>query len=448
MASVSEEQYAGEINLEYLRIFSSEGVRADLSSIVVEINLFEDIFSSAFTGNIIIVDTLNLIEKLPILGQEYIELKCSTPQENPTKESVIEKRFILHSIVARDNISTGAQSYSLDISTEDSIRNLKTRVSKSYTDSIDNIVFDVLKNQLGSSQSLNIGPTQGIRRIVSPNVHPYTLINMLKREAVANMGLNLPPHFLFFENKNGLNFTSLESLYMQGTVARLHAGDKDGDDDYLTPRNENNETKVGQGLKRVLSYSFGANNDLAVNIVGGMLGSNLITHDIYNKSYKTYNYDYFRDFDKHERVEVNPKPIYNQQIISEKDLGSFTNSNIKVHPTCGLVNDKQHYGDGDLRASRPQDWILERQAKICELHNGGIINISMNGQTHMTVGDIVHINIPITGEDHDKDEVESTSGNYLISKLRHSISPQIKQHEIHMQLVRDCTTKSYKQMEG
>ena len=448
MATSSQVQYAGEINLEYLRLFSSEGVRADLSSIVVEINLFEDIFSTAFTGNIIIVDTLNLIEKLPILGQEYIELKCSTPQTNPTKKSVIEKRFVLHSIVARENISSGAQSYSLDIATEDSIRNLKTRVSKSYTDSIDNIVTDVLKNQLGSSQDLNIGPTSGIRKIVSPNVHPYTLVNMLKKEAVADMGLNLPPHFLFFENKNGLNFISLESLYRRGTVARLHAGDKDGDDDHLTPRNKNDETKVGQGLKRVLSYSFGANNDLTVNIVGGMLGSNLITHDIYNKSYKTYNYDYFRDFDKHERVEVNPKPIYNQQIISEKDLGSFTNSNIKVHPTCGLVNDKQHYGDGDLRASRPQDWILERQAKVCELNNGGIINISMNGETHMTVGDIVHINIPITGIDHDGDDIESTSGNYLITKLRHSISPQLKQHEIHMQLVRDCTTKSYKQMEG
>ena len=448
MASVSEEQYAGEINLEYLRIFSSEGVRADLSSIVVEINLFEDIFSSAFTGNIIIVDTLNLIEKLPILGQEYIELKCSTPQENPTKESVIEKRFILHSIVARDNISTGAQSYSLDISTEDSIRNLKTRVSKSYTDSIDNIVFDVLKNKLGSSQNLNIGRTSGVRKIVSPNVHPYTLINMLKKEAVADMGLNLPPHFLFFENKNGLNFISLESLYMRGIVAKLHAGDKDGDEFTSQSAYHKDDTKIAQSNKRVLSHSFGANNDLTVNIVGGMLGSNLITHDIYNKSYKTYNYDYFRDFDKHERVEVNPKPIYNQQIISEKDLGSFTNSNIKVHPTCGLVNDKQHYGDGDLRASRPQDWILERQAKMCELNNGGIINISMNGNTQMTVGDMVHINIPITGIDHDNEEIEYTSGNYLISKLRHSISPQMKQHEIHMQLVRDCTTKSYKQMEG
>jgi hypothetical protein len=448
MASVSEEQYAGEINLEYLRIFSSEGVRVDLSGIVVEINLFEDIFSTSFTGNIILVDTLNIIEKLPILGQEYIELKCSTPQVNPTKETIIEKRFILHSIVARENISSGAQSYSLDIATEDSIRNLKTRVSKSYTDSIDNIVLDVLKNQLGSSQDLNIGPTSGIRKIVSPNVHPYTLINMLKKEAVADMGLNLPPHFLFFENKNGLNFISLESLYMKGTVAKLHAGDKDGDEFTSQSAYHKDDTKIAQSNKRILSHSFGANNDLTVNIVGGMLGSNLITHDIYNKSYKTYNYDYFRDFDKHERVEGNPKPIYNQQIISDTDLGSFANSNVKVHPTCGLVNDKQHYGDGDLRASRPQDWILDRQAKICELHNGGIINISMNGQTHMTVGDIVHINIPITGEDHDKDEVESTSGNYLISKLRHSISPQQKQHEIHMQLVRDCTTKSYKQMEG
>ena len=185
MATSSEEQYAGEIHLEYLRIYSSEGVRVDLSSIVVEINLFENIFSTAFTGNIIIVDTLNLIEKLPILGQEYIELKCSTPQVNPTKESVIEKRFILHSIVAREDISAGAQAYSLDIATEDSIINLKTRVSKSYTDSISNIVSDVLENKLGSSQNLNIEHTSGIRRIVSPNVHPYTLINMLKKEAVA-----------------------------------------------------------------------------------------------------------------------------------------------------------------------------------------------------------------------------------------------------------------------
>jgi hypothetical protein len=451
MATSSQVQYAGEINLEYLRIFSSEGVRADLSSIVVEINLFESIFSTAFTGNIIIVDTLNLIEKLPILGQEYIELKCSTPQENPTKESVIEKRFVLHSIVAREDISTGAQAYSLDIATEDSLINLKTRVSKSYTNTINNIVSDVLAIKLGSPQDLNIEPTLGIRRIVSPNVHPYTLINMLKKEAVSTLSNNasLPPHFLFFENKNGFNFVSLQSLYNNGIVARLHSGDKESDESLGREAYHKDDTKIAQSNKRILSYSFGANNDLSSNITNGMMGSNLTTHDIYNKSYQNYNYDYFRDFNKHDRTETHGKPIYNESSGPQKYLMSeFTNSSIKVHPTCGLETDKQHYGDGDLRANKPQDWILDRQAKMFELTNGGTINISMNGNTNMTVGDMVHIYIPVTGVDHDDEEVESTSGNYLITKLRHAISPQQKQHEIHMQLVRDCTTKSYKQMEG
>ena len=44
--SSTREQYAGEIHLEYLKIYSSEGVEADLSNIVIEINLFENIFTT------------------------------------------------------------------------------------------------------------------------------------------------------------------------------------------------------------------------------------------------------------------------------------------------------------------------------------------------------------------------------------------------------------------
>ena len=42
---------------------------------------------------------------------------------------------------------------------------------------------------------------------------------------------------------------------------------------------------------------------ITVNIKNGMLGSNLITHDIYNKNYRTNDFDYFRDFNEHLRVE-------------------------------------------------------------------------------------------------------------------------------------------------
>ena len=141
MAVINSTQYAGEVNLEYIKIYSSEGVFADITDIVVSINIFEDIFSTAMTCNLVVVDNLNLIEKLPILGQEFVEMKLSSPQSNETADSVIEKRFVINTIASREGISVGAQAYSFELSTQDSIVNRKTRVSKSYTGSISGTVF-------------------------------------------------------------------------------------------------------------------------------------------------------------------------------------------------------------------------------------------------------------------------------------------------------------------
>ena len=47
--------------LENCEIIASSGVVAEISSNIVEINLFESIFSSAITGNILFTDTNGLI---------------------------------------------------------------------------------------------------------------------------------------------------------------------------------------------------------------------------------------------------------------------------------------------------------------------------------------------------------------------------------------------------
>ena len=52
-------QYAGEFILEKCELISSSGIAADISKVVVEINIFEDIFSNSLTGSIIITDTNN-----------------------------------------------------------------------------------------------------------------------------------------------------------------------------------------------------------------------------------------------------------------------------------------------------------------------------------------------------------------------------------------------------
>ena len=79
MATSESVQYAGEYKLEECTIKSSTGARARLDSTVIEINIFENIYSQGIIVSLVVTDLENLIMNLPIVGQEFVELKLSTP---------------------------------------------------------------------------------------------------------------------------------------------------------------------------------------------------------------------------------------------------------------------------------------------------------------------------------------------------------------------------------
>ena len=440
--AIQQTQYAGEFQLETLKIYSpSKNIFADLSKVCIQIDVFESIFTNAITAQLVIIDTENIIDKLPIIGQEYVEIKCSSPGANSnfnTLDFTGNNRLFVSKVVTKEAVgSGGALTYALHLITNESLINLNTRVSKSYTDDISSIVRDLLKNQIGTSKKLNIELTSGIRKIVSPNSHPYTLINNLKRECISSVDLS--PHFLFFENKNGFNFLSLQTLFSRAYAGSLHAGDKilDEDRDAL----HDDDIRIMQAHKRIIDFNYVPNKSMMTSLMSGMLGSTLITHDIYNKNYSEKQYNYFNEFKKFNRIESNPHTIYSETL--RDDFGSFKDSVIKLHPTSTTTNNKdaQHYNQNNLtlyESNRPQNWIQQLDAKRAELENTQMINMTIHGNSLYTVGDMVELFFPITGQDHDRDEVDFSSGNYLISKLRHSFTPPTNNHVIHMSAVRDC----------
>ena len=72
--------YPGEYIIEKCSISATSGRTIDVSSLIASINIFEDIFRTSITGDISLVDTNNLLTSLPIIGQEKLLLKLSTPQ--------------------------------------------------------------------------------------------------------------------------------------------------------------------------------------------------------------------------------------------------------------------------------------------------------------------------------------------------------------------------------
>ena len=50
-------KYAGEVELQKLVLISSSGTAIDLTELVININIYESVFSHAMSGSIMIADT-------------------------------------------------------------------------------------------------------------------------------------------------------------------------------------------------------------------------------------------------------------------------------------------------------------------------------------------------------------------------------------------------------
>ena len=447
-------QYAGEFNLEVLKLYSIKESFVDLSNHVISIEMNENIFQSSVEGDIVVGDANNLIENMSITGQEYLDLKIATPGATHF-EHIIDftgnRKLYVYDVASRQELSAGSQVYTLKVSTIEPLRNQNIRISKSYTKTISEIVRDIFENTFQTSKKLFIEKTKSVRRIIVPNNHPFTIINELKAEAVSEKYDT--PHYLFFENKHGFHFRSLQHLmcksvdhHYKGMVIQkvLHAGDKNLDEDKGPKMQGRFDTTMFQSFMRIKSYAFENLNNWYTNNQRGILGSTLLTHDIYTKTYKKETFNYFDNFNRH-GLQTKIKPMYDQKMLN-RDFGTFENTRLFVHPvsrvgTNRTDKDAQYYKDDKTLydTSIPEESILDRQSKMSELVGGGIsINMIVAGTTDLAAGDMVHIKLPIVGVNHNKEQFESsTSGNYLISHLRHSFIPVTKKHEIHLRAVKD-----------
>ena len=262
--SVSQEtlQYAGEYEILESTLTSSTGATVNISKLITEINLFEDLFSNAISGSIILIDSNNLVSKAPLIGQERVKLKLAIPTVT-NAEAAIEITFFVYKIVMNTEVSKNAQMIELAMVTPELLKNFRIRVSKSYTNTIDNIVQDILQNDntlISTKKNVFIDRTSGIRRMVVPNLRPYDIIKNLATEAVSDTG---QPYFFFYETLRGLNFVSLETLYREDPIAEYESSDFEV---------KKTETPKGKGqsvtgdlekdYRRTLSHSMSSFNDI------------------------------------------------------------------------------------------------------------------------------------------------------------------------------------------
>ena len=294
---------AGDFTVDDCRLTLSSGVELDISGVLLEVQLYEDIDTPSVTGTVSFVNTDGLSNRGPIIGQEYLKLKIRTPTFTKEENIIDFTENVLHvTNVTVSQLGNKGELILMNVITSEAVRNQGAVVSRSVEGTYDQFVETLLKSDLKCTKKLDIEASAGRRKYVLPNnTSPFDLIKIFRRKAVsADPERMLSPTYVFFENFRGYHFKTLEKMYGQVPVMTYFEssfGADIGDRDQ-----ENPKKRLERELSTIQAASIINRKDTLVNMSLGALSSELTTFDVVTKQFNGGNgpetpfvYNYFDD---------------------------------------------------------------------------------------------------------------------------------------------------------
>ena len=472
-----EIQFAGDFNLNAVVIqnHKGEGVEPETGGEnilpqMIELNIYESITKKAITGTIVIADATNLIANLPIQGTERILFKLSTPGAQDDIETSVDASeltghpFYVYKISNRKLDSAGVLTYTLHFGSREFMRNLRTKVSKAYSGTIDRMVAQIFsdKNGLDSRKIINLEETRNQDKIVIPNMRPLDAIGMLAKRALPKNTNGVG--YYFYETTKGFHFRSWESMCVsQGAFSRpvkatfqvKPAGFEESESSGMgkgPSRTQNrmraSQPKIIEDYEAVESYSFVNNfHDVAANTAIGTYGHNVITHNIYNKSYKETAWNYHNEFgltkhseDKTEESAADKFQVADTPVdFDQNNVSDYPNSRISLLGTTQYLHNED---TGAYGIDVEQDGRLEgiRVSQQAQVGAGTRLKLVVKGQSYLQAGDMIQFNL-LSVESANSTRFDfdpQYSGRYIVANVRHRVT------DFDYKMVLECVKDSVK----
>ncbi len=445
--------YAGDVNVEEVVIISRTGQEYDIKNLVAEINIFEDIFSNCMTGNILVADGMDLINNIPLVGEELIRLRISTPTFPEGEE--FYKTFKLYGLGDKAPTFTDrTQVYTLHFISQEGYIDSLVQVNGSFSGNVGDVVsnlFDrfvkIPRNTIDGVESKNetdltiLDSTKNTISFNSPSWSPFKCINYVTSRSLRtdNDGSN----FVFYETNKGFVYGSIQELIdMQMKNKFLFEQYIYAPNNVSIPDNANGfkyrKPSLDRSYRLVEDFVTEEDFNLLHSNMVGHLANRVVTYDLLNKRMKVNDYDYISEWDKYKHVDKNSTISTGTPIVSTTQLRS-SNSSVMVYPQ------HQHtFNGGKDNTNANIDKILSSRMSMFADINMRKISIIVNGRTDIECGMLVEFLLPsFKSKDTIKDSNDVLdkfySGVYLISSIRHKITPS--KHTMRLELIKDSIPK-------
>lgn len=386
-----------DYDIKSLELINSGGQTVDLRNIFLEMQIFQDIYASVMSGNILINDGNDVFTNFYMCGNEYLKISIDKPGLNLP----LERLFRVYKVSDRRPSTDSGQVYLIHFCSDEMISSESLLVSKSYKSTkIRNIVNDILINELkvDPQRIASLEETSGSFDLVIPGYRPLEAIQWVTARGYDQKKFC----YFFFENKDGFNLTSLQTLVKQKS--------------YKTLKYELKNTSRDPALNKDSIDKFNIINDfdMITSISNGSFSSRLLSIDIFSQKFENIDYSLLQA-EAQGNLLNKFKPVNSFKNSQNQTL---FNSPYSFFRTYLSINDTASEKSNDVK-----NWMMPR-AMHMSLLNHFRIQIVIPGDIVLKAGDVVEYEFPAfeSADSSGKKLDEYRTARYLVASINHKFN--------------------------
>jgi hypothetical protein len=193
-----------------------EGSSIDVSRVLTDLDIYEDITKPFLTGRCVISDFNNIMSAIELSGDETLKLTIQKPGNYPP----VKKTFFIDSVINSTKINDSVETYAVHLVEDvDYLANLEN-VNKSYQGKPSEIVKNIIAQYFPTKTftpviDINLEKeSNNPMKVIIPNLNPVEAITWVKKNSRTQEGM---PYFLFTALAGGdkIYYADLGSLLSQ-----------------------------------------------------------------------------------------------------------------------------------------------------------------------------------------------------------------------------------------
>lgn len=367
--------YIGSIMLK-----NPDGAEVEIAPVVAEISVDSSVYDPSTTVTLTVNDGVNMITNYDLQAGADVKIEIHW-SDDPV---VVECKLIrVVDIVNLEN----ARAYNMICVSKLAYASQLTTLSRSVSGLASDIAKQIF-DEYAEEDIIEWEKSRGHQRLVIPWMTPLETLKWLAERAESEK--DYTRMFFFQDSKMRYAFSSLENLIQSQKVKQTYV--------YNAITYGFNSDMMMRNIKNL---RYKPVTDLPTHIANGSYASTMYSYDLNTKMLNTYTYSIFDDFGS--GVHTNDNPMRTKPKDMDPNVTAFSN-----------VYQSKTYSDVDVNFANDKSTL-----KRTMLNGSHMIEITVNGNPMIEVGNVVNVVIPSPEPASAKSGIDKRwSGNYLVIAKR------------------------------